>query len=165
MSLRHLTARYVRSVPVFPDSDPSVAAAGAGYRGRTGIGVVLGITTDEVGPGTMRCSIAVRDDPLNPFGIAARTDADLAAVITDVERRFTAETRMIMLEFVSGVGLYDPWALEMFRDFAFALMNGVTLERLVPRGQRAPDDYLDLLKDFARQFLGAHLVQEAPHET
>jgi AcrR family transcriptional regulator len=97
--------------------------------------------------------------------LAARTDVDLAAVITEVERRFTAETRLIMIEFVSGVGLYDPWALEMFRDFAFALMNGITFERLVPRGQRPASDYLELLKGFARRFLTDHRVQEERHDT
>jgi AcrR family transcriptional regulator len=97
--------------------------------------------------------------------VAARTDADLAAVIIDVEHRFTAETRAIMVEFVSGVGLYDPWALEMFRDFAFALMNGVTFERLVPAGQRPASDYLGLLKQLAHRFLTDHLVQGVDHDT
>jgi 1,4-dihydroxy-2-naphthoyl-CoA hydrolase len=56
-------------MPEFPDYDPSIADAAAGYRDETGIGAFVGITTDEVGPGTMRCSVVVRDDLLNPFGL------------------------------------------------------------------------------------------------
>jgi len=36
------------------------------------------------------------------------------------------------------------------RDFAFALLEGVALQRLVPRGQRPATDYLDALKRMFR---------------
>ena len=39
------------------------------------------------------------------------------------------------------------------RDFAFALMEGVALQRLVPRGQRPASDYLDALKQMFRLLL------------
>jgi 1,4-dihydroxy-2-naphthoyl-CoA hydrolase len=82
-------------MPDFPDYDPSIATAAAGYRDQTGIGAFLGITTDEVGPGTMRCSVAVRDDLLNPFGlmhggvISALCDHMLGAVCFPVIPRGT----------------------------------------------------------------------------
>ena len=59
----------MKSMPEFPDYDPSIAEVAAGYQDETGIGAFLGITTDEVGPGSMRCLVAVRDDLLNPFGV------------------------------------------------------------------------------------------------
>jgi AcrR family transcriptional regulator len=85
--------------------------------------------------------------------IAARTDRDLAAVMVEVDRRFTDESRLMFVEVASGLGSHDPAQLEMARDFAFALMTGVALQRLVPRGQRPASDYLDVLKVVANMML------------
>ena len=82
-------------MPEFPDYDPSIADAAAGYRDETGLGAFLGITTDEVGPGTMRCSVVVRNDLLNPFGlmhggvVSALCDHMLGAVCFPVIPRGT----------------------------------------------------------------------------
>lgn len=82
-------------MPEFPDYDPSIAAAAAGYQDQTGIGAFLGITTDEIGAGTMRCSVVVRDDLLNPFGlmhgavVSALCDHMLGAVCFPVIPRGT----------------------------------------------------------------------------
>jgi BetI-type transcriptional repressor, C-terminal len=78
--------------------------------------------------------------------IAARTDTELAAAMTETDRRFTDESRLMFLEVVADLGSFDPQALEMGRDFAFAVMTGIALQRLVPRGQRPASDYLDVLK-------------------
>ena len=78
--------------------------------------------------------------------VAARTDAELAAAMTETDRRFTDESRLMFLEVVADLGSFDPQALEMARDFAFAVMTGIALQRLVPRGQRPASDYLDVLK-------------------
>jgi AcrR family transcriptional regulator len=78
--------------------------------------------------------------------IAARTDTELAAAMTETDRRFTDESRLMFLEVVADLGSFDPQALEMARDFAFAVMTGIALQRLVPRGQRPASDYLDVLK-------------------
>jgi AcrR family transcriptional regulator len=86
--------------------------------------------------------------------IAARTDPDLAALMVDVDRRFTERTRLRFVELVSIAGA-DPAELEMLRDFAFAVMSGVALQRLVPRGQRPVSDYLDLLKSLVASRLSA----------
>jgi AcrR family transcriptional regulator len=85
--------------------------------------------------------------------IAARTDRDLAATMVEVDRRFTDESRLMFVEVASSLGSYDPGQLEMARDFAFALMTGVALQRLVPRGQRPASDYLDVLKAMAQLML------------
>ncbi len=85
--------------------------------------------------------------------IAARTDRDLAATMVGVDRRFTDESRLMFVEVASSPGSYDPEQLELARDFAFALMTGVALQRLVPRGQRPASDYLDVLKAVARSML------------
>jgi len=52
----------------------------------------------------------------------------------------------MFLEVASDVGSFDPKTLESARDFAFAVMTGVALQRLVPRGQRPASDLLDVLK-------------------
>jgi BetI-type transcriptional repressor, C-terminal len=78
--------------------------------------------------------------------IAARTDTELAAAMTETDRRFTDESRLMFLEVVADLGSFDPQALEMARDFAFAVMTGIALQRLVPRGQRPASDYLHVLK-------------------
>lgn len=80
--------------------------------------------------------------------IASRSDPELAAQMADIDRRFTEETRLHFVELTSMTGAADPAILEMLRDFAFAVMGGVALQRLVPRGQRPVSDYLSLLKVF-----------------
>jgi AcrR family transcriptional regulator len=90
--------------------------------------------------------------------IASRTDPDLAATMAEVDRRFTDESRLMFIEVASGLGAYDPRQLEMLRDFTFAVMTGVALQRLVPRGQRPASDYLDILK----ALMPAMLIAPAP---
>ena len=82
--------------------------------------------------------------------IAARTDRELAAAVVAMDERFTVESRAMFLEmFPVEVG-NDPTLYDIGRDFAFALMEGVALQRLVPRGQRPATDYLDALKQMFR---------------
>jgi AcrR family transcriptional regulator len=78
--------------------------------------------------------------------IAARTDPELAATVTAMDRRFTVESRAMFLEMFPAETGADPMLFDMGRDFAFALMTGVALQRLVPRGQRPATDYLAVLK-------------------
>jgi AcrR family transcriptional regulator len=86
--------------------------------------------------------------------VAARTDPDLAAVMIDIDRRFTDETRAMFLELFPPAEGRDPALVDIGRDFAVALMTGVALQRLVPRGQRPAIEYLDALKQMFRM-LGA----------
>jgi len=88
--------------------------------------------------------------------VAARTDPDLAATMIEVDRRFTDESRLLFVEAMAGPGSLDPQALEIARDFAFAVMTGVALQRLVPRGQRPASDYLDILKAMVPSMLADH---------
>ncbi|HEY8217304.1 MAG TPA: TetR family transcriptional regulator [Acidimicrobiia bacterium] len=85
--------------------------------------------------------------------VAARTDPDLAVAMADMDRRFTEETRLLFVELTRGAGAPDPGELEMVRDLVFAAMEGVALQRLVPRGQRPVADYLRLLKELAHVVL------------
>ena len=87
--------------------------------------------------------------------VAARTDDDLAATIVEVERRFTDESRQLAVAVLATFGPNEAGTFEMARDFVFAVMNGVALERLVPRGQRPASDYLDVLKPLIRSMLQA----------
>lgn len=90
--------------------------------------------------------------------VAARTDSALAVTILDVEQRFTDESRNRAIEVLSGLAAYDPDVLALVRDFVFAVMNGVALERLVPRTRRAPAEYLGVLKAAAHGMLDANRV-------
>jgi AcrR family transcriptional regulator len=78
--------------------------------------------------------------------IAARTDAALAAPVIDMDVRFTDESRAMFLEMFPPEEGRDPLLWDIGRDFAFALMTGVALQRLVPRGQRPAEEYVDALK-------------------
>ncbi len=82
--------------------------------------------------------------------IGARTDSELAATVVAVDRRFTSETRAMFLELFPPEQGGDPLLFEIGRDFAFALMTGVALQRLVPRGQRPASDYVEALKRLLR---------------
>jgi AcrR family transcriptional regulator len=88
--------------------------------------------------------------------VAARTDPDLAATMSEVDRRFTDESRLMFVEMASGLGSNDPRQLELARDFAFAVMTGVALQRLVPRGQRPASELLDVLKAVWRSIVVEH---------
>lgn len=85
--------------------------------------------------------------------IAARTDPELAATMIDVDVRFTEESRRMFFDVLPSESAGDPWVTEMARDFAFAVMTGVALQRVVPRGQRPATDYLDVLKQVGRMML------------
>jgi AcrR family transcriptional regulator len=78
--------------------------------------------------------------------VAARTDPDLTATVVAAERRFTAETRAIFLETYPAQSDADPVFYDIGRDFAFAVLTGVALQRLFPHGERPASDYLDALK-------------------
>ena len=82
--------------------------------------------------------------------IAARTDPELAATVVAMEVRFTDESRALFVELFRPEAGGDPALFDIGRDFAFALMTGVALQRLVPRGQRPATDYLEVLKRMSR---------------
>jgi AcrR family transcriptional regulator len=82
--------------------------------------------------------------------IAARTDPELAAAVVEMDDRFTVESRAMFLELFADEVAAEPTLFDIGRDFAFAVMEGVALQRLVPRGQRPASDYLDALKAMFR---------------
>jgi len=82
--------------------------------------------------------------------IAARTDPDLARVVAAMDERFTLESRALFVELYAGDVESSTALFDIGRDFAFALMEGVALQRLVPCGQRPASDYLDVLKQVFR---------------
>ena len=82
--------------------------------------------------------------------IAARTDPELAAAVVEMDERFTVESRAMFLDLFADEVAAEPTLFDIGRDFAFAVMEGVALQRLVPRGQRPASDYLDALKEMFR---------------
>jgi AcrR family transcriptional regulator len=87
--------------------------------------------------------------------VAARTDPALAVTMLDVERRFTEDSRGSALVVFAGVGEFPLEVLSLVRDVVFVVMNGLALERLVPRQRRPPAEYLDVLKATVRGLLDA----------
>jgi AcrR family transcriptional regulator len=78
--------------------------------------------------------------------VAARTDPELAVTVVAVERRFTAETRTMFAELFPAASESEGPLHDIARDFAFAVMSGVAMQRLFPHGERPASDYLDALK-------------------
>lgn len=78
--------------------------------------------------------------------VAARTDPELAATVVAVERRFTEETRTMFSELFPSETAADTLLNDIGRDFAFAVMQGVALQRLFPHGERPASDYVEALK-------------------
>jgi AcrR family transcriptional regulator len=78
--------------------------------------------------------------------VAARTDPELAKTVIAVERRFTAETRTMFRELFPVEASAGTLLDDIGRDFAFAVMTGVALQRLFPHGERPASDYVDALK-------------------
>ena len=89
--------------------------------------------------------------------IAARTERGLAAVIVELDRRFTDETRLLAAEVLPSAPSLDPYAVELARDVAFAMLTGVALQRLVPRGQRPAADYLVVLSRTIADVIGTSM--------
>lgn len=87
--------------------------------------------------------------------VAARTDPELASAVIAMDERFTEESRALFVELfpAEADAVRDSMLFDIGRDFAFALMTGVALQRLVPRGQRPATDYLDALKRVFRLML------------
>jgi AcrR family transcriptional regulator len=93
--------------------------------------------------------------------VAARTDPDLRAAVTDMETRFNAESEAIFLELVTPDLPPDSGVALVGRAFAFALLDGVALVNLVPHPSTLPPDVLvEALKVVAR--LTSPITQEAP---
>jgi AcrR family transcriptional regulator len=82
--------------------------------------------------------------------MAARTDPDLAASVVAMEQRFTDESRALFVEMFPPEPGDDPALYDIGRDFAFALMEGVVLQRFVRSRQRPASEYLDILKQMLR---------------
>jgi len=82
--------------------------------------------------------------------VGARTDPELAAAVVEMDRRFSVASAALYRELFpaeSGPSDTRPFG----QDFAFALMEGLALVRMVPHDHsRPPAEYLDALKSIAR---------------
>jgi len=79
--------------------------------------------------------------------MAARTDPELAVSMVKVSREFEAHSRAVYAEIFPPEEAADPELEQVARDFAFALMDGVAFDRLVPYpDQRPAREYIDALK-------------------
>ncbi len=86
--------------------------------------------------------------------LAARTDTDLRIEVVAMNRRCTEESQAIFDELFPPEAGVDPGFYEGARAFAYVVMDGIALQRLVPHdGQVAPEVILDTLKAIARTFM------------
>ncbi len=133
-------------MPDFPNFDPDTAAAAANFEDRTGLGAFLGINVLDVGPGTMRCTLAVRDELLNPFGmlhggvVTALIDHVLGAVCYPVIPRgtwsATTEFKVNLLAPIrDGDVVADAEIVSMTRRTAVVRIDVQNNDRLVALAQ------------------------------
>ncbi len=133
-------------MPDFTNFDPDTAAAAANFEDRTGLGAFLGINVLDVGPGTMRCTLAVRDELLNPFGmlhggvVTALIDHILGAVCYPVIPRgtwsATTEFKVNLLAPIrDGDVVADAEIVSMTRRTAVVRIDVQNNDRLVALAQ------------------------------
>jgi AcrR family transcriptional regulator len=79
--------------------------------------------------------------------VAARTDADLAAAMVAVDEEFLRQSQAMFVELFPADEYPD--AVRVALPFAFALMDGVALGRLIPHGENTTGP-IDTLKALAR---------------
>ncbi|HEX6392929.1 MAG TPA: TetR/AcrR family transcriptional regulator [Acidimicrobiales bacterium] len=85
--------------------------------------------------------------------VAARTDPDLASAVVEMDRRFVEECTTVYAELFSQEDGRNQELDDMAVSFAFALMDGLAFQRLVPKPyQRPAGDYLEALKAIAAMF-------------
>ncbi len=87
--------------------------------------------------------------------VAAHTDPDLAEQLLDVDRRFTETTRLEFAAMAERFGVADPAAAELVRDFLFALLVGLGVQRMLPRERRDIDDYFAVAAHTVDAFVAA----------
>ncbi len=93
--------------------------------------------------------------------VAARTDAALRVAVVEMERRFVAETAAIFAEMLAGQIDADASFAQVGRSFAFAVMDGIALQGLVPTGgDLAPETLIEAFKSVVR--LAAVPIEEKP---
>jgi AcrR family transcriptional regulator len=87
--------------------------------------------------------------------LAARTDPDLRVAVIEMDQRCTKESQAIFDELFPPEPGVDPGFYEGARDFAYVVMDGIALQRLVPHDQQiAPEVILNTLKAIAHTFVG-----------
>lgn len=89
--------------------------------------------------------------------VAARTDAELARALIESDQRFAAAATEAYSEVVPPAPGEDLDQYRMAPEFAFALMDGLAFQRLVPRDDMRPAaDFIDVLKAIAALVMGPH---------
>lgn len=85
--------------------------------------------------------------------VAARTDPQLASAVVEMDERFFEECLIVYAELFSQGDRGNEEFDDMAASFAFAFMDGLAFQRLVPKPhQRPASDYLDALKAIASMF-------------
>ena len=99
----------------------------------------------------------------NERWLAARTDPELRRSVVEMDRRCTEESEAIFSELFPPEPDVDPGFYAGARAFAYAVMDGMALQRLVPHEHHiAPEAYLDALKTIAHTFVPTQPPQETP---
>lgn len=95
--------------------------------------------------------------------LASRTDVELRGAVVELDRRFKDESQAVFDELFPAEEGVDPKFYELGRSFAFALMDGVALQRLVPNDhQTPPEQMIDALKLITRLVVPTGSNKEMP---
>lgn len=95
--------------------------------------------------------------------LAARTDVELRGAVVELDRRFTDESQAVFNQLFPAEQGVDTKFYELGRSFAFALMDGVALQRLVPTDhQIPPEQIIDTLKLVTRLVVPTGPNKEMP---
>jgi len=93
--------------------------------------------------------------------MAARTDPDLATAMVGIDRRFGEQSDAIFAELFPATPDTDPRYSSLALSFAYALMDGVALQRLVPYERpTSSDELIDALKLIAHLTNPPTLIEE-----
>jgi len=83
--------------------------------------------------------------------VGARTDPELVASVVEMDRRFSLASAALYRELFAVEAGVSAAGRPFDQDFAFALMEGLAMVRMVPHGHSRPAvEYLDALKWIAR---------------
>ena len=88
--------------------------------------------------------------------VGARTDPELAEAVVDMDRRFSIASAGLYRELFPTEPPESHSVRPLGEDFAFALMEGLALVRMVPHSHSRPAvEYLDALKSIAQRMTPA----------
>jgi AcrR family transcriptional regulator len=92
--------------------------------------------------------------------VASRTDANLRREVLEMDGRFVDESRAVFRELFPPEEGVDPGFYELGQAFAYTLLDGLALQRMVAGPELHQEQMIDALKAISRLF-----VPRPPNDT